>query len=295
VTAPRQAPQATASSAAASGRQASTAASQASTAASQAARAEEVRGLIDAKLADIAGETDHYGILGLERDAADVAIRRVYFELAKKLHPDRLRAVGVTDSPAAAQRVFARINEAFGVLSSATRRAEYDRILAAGGERKVAEREREAEDLATRALSAEQHFLQGEMLGRRNKWDEAYADFARAVELSPEEAEYHALLAWAVWCRTPEASRGEVLSDVYRGFREATKLSAKCVPAFLYRGRVAQTVGDEELALECFRRVVSLDPSHQEANLNVRLIERRMSRRSEKRGLFSRLKGNGDD
>lgn len=65
----------------------------------------------------------HYEILGVGSQAESETIRKAYRRLARKHHPD------VSDSPDAHEDM-ARINEAFETLIDATRREEYDALLA---------------------------------------------------------------------------------------------------------------------------------------------------------------------
>ncbi len=70
--------------------------------------------------------TDYYELLGVARDADEGTIKRAYRQLARKYHPD------VADDKAAAENHFKAINEAYEVLSDATKRANYDRFGHAG-------------------------------------------------------------------------------------------------------------------------------------------------------------------
>ncbi len=70
--------------------------------------------------------TDYYEVLGVARDADEGTIKRAYRQLARKYHPD------VADDKAAAENRFKAINEAYEVLSDATKRANYDRFGHAG-------------------------------------------------------------------------------------------------------------------------------------------------------------------
>ena len=63
---------------------------------------------------------DYYKMLGVGRDADQVAIERAYRRLALKYHPDRNKA------PRAAAR-FLEIQEAYAVLSDPEKRLTYDR------------------------------------------------------------------------------------------------------------------------------------------------------------------------
>jgi DnaJ-class molecular chaperone len=64
---------------------------------------------------------DLYQQLGIKRGASEAEVKKAYRSLAKQLHPDRNK-----DNPQAADR-FARVTQAYDILSDKDRRAKYDR------------------------------------------------------------------------------------------------------------------------------------------------------------------------
>jgi molecular chaperone DnaJ len=64
---------------------------------------------------------DYYDVLGVSRDASESELKSAFRNLARKYHPD------VSDAPDAEEK-FKEINEAYGVLSDADKRAAYDRF-----------------------------------------------------------------------------------------------------------------------------------------------------------------------
>ncbi len=70
---------------------------------------------------------NYYEILGVDRNCDEQELRKRYRKLAMKYHPDHN-----PDDPAAQER-FKEIAEAYGVLSDAQKRKQYDRFLAYGG------------------------------------------------------------------------------------------------------------------------------------------------------------------
>lgn len=64
---------------------------------------------------------DYYEVLGVSRDASESDLKTAFRNLARKYHPD------VNDAPDAEEK-FKEINEAYGVLSDADKRAAYDRF-----------------------------------------------------------------------------------------------------------------------------------------------------------------------
>jgi molecular chaperone DnaJ len=67
-------------------------------------------------------EKDYYKVLGVDKDATAEEISKAYRKLARELHPDAR-----PDDPTAEER-FKEVSEAYGVLSNAEKRKEYDRI-----------------------------------------------------------------------------------------------------------------------------------------------------------------------
>lgn len=66
---------------------------------------------------------DHYGVLGIPRDAAAAAIKRAYRACAKRDHPDVHREPA---AKARAEERFKDVASAYAVLSNPERRREYD-------------------------------------------------------------------------------------------------------------------------------------------------------------------------
>lgn len=62
---------------------------------------------------------DHYGVLGVERDASPEEIKKAYRKLARELHPD------VNPSPEASEK-FKDVTHAYDVLSDPKQRQQYD-------------------------------------------------------------------------------------------------------------------------------------------------------------------------
>jgi len=65
---------------------------------------------------------DYYDVLGVERNASEADIKKAYWDLARKYHPDVN-----TDDPSAETK-FKEINQAYQVLSDEEKRAIYDRF-----------------------------------------------------------------------------------------------------------------------------------------------------------------------
>ncbi len=78
-------------------------------------------------------EKDFYAALGVPKDASAADIKKAYRKLAREFHPDK---TATNSDSAKAEERFKEVSEAYGVLSDATRRKEYDEarsLFGAGG------------------------------------------------------------------------------------------------------------------------------------------------------------------
>jgi curved DNA-binding protein CbpA len=89
---------------------------------------------------------DHYALLGVDRAADRKGVKRAYYELAGKFHPDKYFRKNLGGFKVRMEAIFARITLAHDTLSDRERRAEYDAYLA---DRR---RSRSAEELMADAL-----------------------------------------------------------------------------------------------------------------------------------------------
>lgn len=64
---------------------------------------------------------DHYEVLGVNRGASSSEIKRAYYRLAKKYHPD-------SNPDAAAKEMFTAINNSYQVLGDEQKRQQYDQF-----------------------------------------------------------------------------------------------------------------------------------------------------------------------
>jgi curved DNA-binding protein CbpA len=220
---------------------------------------------------------DHFELLGLAFEAPVEQVRAAYFQLARKLHPDKLAALGLPDTQRQAQRLFAQINTAFAVLTDPVRRQEYIGLQKRGGVAAVKAEENQAEALANRVLRAEEAFKQGEMALRREQFQQAVTSFMEAVELEPNEPEYQALLAWAKF--TVATDKNAVAHATRAALQKAADADFDAVTARFYLGRVERMLGREKEALQHFQAVLMLKPGHSEASSEARVLEQRLRKR----------------
>lgn len=218
-----------------------------------------------------------YQVLGLEPGADSAAVRSAFFHLAKRWHPDRL-APELEDLREEVTRAFARMTEAYQVLSNDEQRARYDANLEEGGN--------EEQEQVLAVLRAAAAFQRAEVLMKKRDELGALREARAAYEGDATQAEYKALYAWlASKERKPDA-----LDDLLSLLDEAVRDEPENVRIRWYRGQLFKRMGRGAQAIRDFRYIVSLAPGHLEAQREIRVYE--MRRRSESEtsasGLFAR-------
>jgi curved DNA-binding protein CbpA len=196
---------------------------------------------------------DHFEVLGVKRDAQPSQVKAAYFQLAKAYHPDAVAAAAGDEVRKLAAEVFARVSEAWGVLSDDDRRKEYLEELASGGPADL--------DVA-RIFEAENTFQTGTLLVKGRKYDEALKKFDEAIALNPDEAEFGMWKAWCEFLLSDDRKRTHAASA--RAIQQALERNPRCVPGHLFLGQMAKLTGELKAAERYLKRGLDLVPDNPE-------------------------------
>jgi len=143
-------------------------------------------------LTRVEGATTYYDMLGVGvlDDAAE--IRKMYFGLAKKFHPDKYHSEGAAIRKRV-QNAFTEISQAHETLKDTRSREVYDyRMRNEITARKNAESSGESLSTSVQLLQASEAFDRGFNLLMNREVEEALPLLARAVHYAPKNARYHA-------------------------------------------------------------------------------------------------------
>lgn len=154
----------------------------------------ESSGGVDVFLARIKMARDHYEVLDVSRIATADEIKDAYHKLARQYHPDRFHQV---DAGLRAEigSAFARIAQAYEVLSDTGQRSGYDKKRgpqATVTTRPEPKKESSAPSVKKEDSRAEISFRRGMEALAQNQFDDAARWLAEAATLEPREARYRA-------------------------------------------------------------------------------------------------------
>jgi curved DNA-binding protein CbpA len=193
---------------------------------------------------------DYYQILRIWPTASDAAIKKAYFSLAKVYHPD------VADKTGAEQKEesvdFKLINEAYAVLSDATKRREFDEALRTHTGGGAAEPTKTDSD----KRSAQMAFDQAQAAIRQNRYDKAVVLLKSAIKYDDTNAAYYSWLGYSL------AVMKTRLHEARDACKKALEIEFYNADYHANLGYVYQQAGLKSTATECFKEAVKWDPQH---------------------------------
>ncbi len=220
-----------------------------------------IRDDISAKHASLASST-HYDLLGTNKTATDVQIKKAFFEMAKKYHPDHHHSPYLHDMRGLLEELYAKITKAYMVLSDPLSRRRYDFSLqteAPKGEIAApvnAEAEKESTELHTIKM-AKRHYREGKRYFDEMKYFDAIQCLREAVRRDPKKASYQTLLAKAL-VKNPRWKK-----QAEDHFQKALEIEPFNVDAILSLGGIYESSGLVQRAMKMYEEALSYDADNE--------------------------------
>ena len=184
---------------------------------------------------------DLYHALGVASTASTDEIRRSYYALARRYHPDM---------KAKAEQVFARITEAYATLSDHEERNRYDGELQSHHAGHGASTASDTTDLAR------ENFRRGRDELDRGRFAEALAFLMHACEQDPNRSEYFEYLG-ATQSRNPRLRK-----QAEESLLKAIALSPTNAGAYIQLAEIYERSGAADRAKEMYRKALAWDPDN---------------------------------
>jgi curved DNA-binding protein CbpA len=197
---------------------------------------------------------NYYQILDVTENASQEDIKKSYFRLARKYHPDLFSRELPSETVQKIDEVFDHITKAYQTLSDEKRKGDYDKELSAppGDERK------------NQAKEAEKRFRQGKTLFDQARYEEALVFLEQAVRLAQDKARYFMLLAMT------QTKLQVYRKEAEKNFIRATRLEPWNAEAFVGLGVLYKKEGLLIKAKKQFERALQIDPDHKIALRELR-------------------------
>jgi curved DNA-binding protein CbpA len=195
------------------------------------------------------GQLDFYQILGVGRAAGEEEIKKSYFKLARKYHPDRFGRQADSEIRDKIDAVFDAVTKAYRTLTSPDKRAMYSSKQAGPA----------PADDKDRGRNAEIRFRQGKTLFSQGRYEEALTLLEEAVRLKDDKGDYYLLLAMA------ESKVSSLSKKAERNFLRAIEIEAWNPEAYVGLGYLYKREGLALRARKQFEKALELDPEHKAA------------------------------
>jgi curved DNA-binding protein CbpA len=208
---------------------------------------------------------DYYKMLEVPRDAGVDLVRKQYFALAKRWHPDR--AIGeLAPLRPFVEQCFALFTTAQETLSDEKKRGVYLRQVQEGGGTPQADRKLEA------ILWAAKEHQKAEILIRQRNCEAAASLLSAAIEVVDDEPD---LLASYGWCLYNLPHSDGRISEMLTAVDRALAIEPKHDRAQYYKGMILTRAGKDAEAAVAFRKALELNPKNTDAQREVRLLDMR--------------------
>ena len=201
----------------------------------------------------------HYEVLGISRDASAAEVKRVYYDFARRYHPDRFRREADAPLHGRIEAAFARVARAYETLRNSGARATYDSKLASGiapAMQTVGNPTKASQESVSTREQAEARFRNGLAALKAGQSTAAINNFAAAAQVFPNEARYRAFYGHAL--SSNEKSRR--LAEVE--LQAALKLEPDNPDYRTMLGQLYKALGFQRRARAEAERALAAAPNH---------------------------------
>jgi len=194
-------------------------------------------------------EQNLYDVLGIAKSSGTDDIRRAYYALARRLHPDKFTREEIKLK---AEKVFRHITEAYSTLSKPETRKKYEDDLESTNRPQHHEKT-EPSDLAR------SNYRAGRDQFEKGHFGEALAFFQNACDQDPSKSEYFHYLGLT------QSKNPRWKKDAEANFLRALQIDPSNAVLYAQLGSIYAKGGLQSKAREMFRRALQWDPANREA------------------------------
>ena len=247
----------------------------------KAEQPEDPRADLDLFFTRAAGET-HYEVLGVTRSARGEEIKKAYYAIARRFHPDRFRRDADERLLARVEDAFGRVARAYDVLKDPKARAAYDLKIDRAATRPPAPAQTPAaadapkppappaspgspaQDAASRAAAK---FREGLAALERGEIEQALTCLAQAALQDPKQPHYHAHYGRALARDQRTRRRAEA------EFKTAVSLEPQNGDYRVMLAEFYRDVGLRSRAVAELEQALKLAPEHKQARRLLRDLQ----------------------
>jgi hypothetical protein len=211
------------------------------------------------ELLSVAATGTYYQLLRVTSDSPTLILKRNYYELVRKFHPDR--HAGEAELTQSLHTLMKAFTAAYKTLSDETARKEYDRRLVACGAYVLSGNESKSGKAAAEYLQQARECFQARNYGGSIGW------LRKAVEIQPNSSQYRELLARSL------AAVPSYRTEAIEQFEKAIEINPLSAAAHLQIAGLYQGIKRYSQARVHYEKVLGLDPENGKAREGLRLLD----------------------
>ncbi len=211
------------------------------------------------ELIALTGKGTYYQLLGVTSETPDIKLKKRYYLLARKYHPDN--HTGNPERISSLKNLMVLITEAYRTLASEEKRAAYDKRLADMGAFTIRRGKTGTQE------SVEDWFKRANDSLRARNFVGSIVWLRKCVEAEPDNAVYRAMLARSLG--TMPQYRDEAIEH----FRKAIDLDPWREPVYLQFAELFEKMQLHSRACAIYSKLLSVNPAHAKARQRLSALE----------------------
>jgi len=210
-------------------------------------------------LIELTGKGTYYQLLGVTSESPGSQVKKSYYSLARKFHPDN--HMGNRELIASLKDVMVVITEAYKTLANEEKRAAYDKRLAAMGAFSLRRGKTGTEESVEDWLKRANESLRAKNFVGSIVW------LRKCAEAAPEHAVYRAMLARSLG--TLPQYRNEAIEH----FRKAIELDPWQEPVYVQFAELFEKMELPARARTVYSKLLEINPTHAKARQRLAALK----------------------
>ena len=210
-------------------------------------------------LIELTGKGTYYQLLGVTSESPRIQVKKSYYSLARKFHPDN--HVGNRELITPLKNLMTVITEAYKTLENEEKRAAYDKCLAAMGAFSMHREKTESEKSVEEWLKRANECLRAKNFVGSIGW------LRKCLEAAPERALYHAMLARSL------ATLSQCRNEAIEHFQKAIDLDPWRESVYVQFAELLEKMQLSGRTRAVYTKLVEINPTHAKACERLAALE----------------------
>jgi DNA-binding response OmpR family regulator/tetratricopeptide (TPR) repeat protein len=223
-------------------------------------------------------DKNHYEVFGIKQVKFSIdLLKERYFAITRKFGPEVLMQLGGEEA-LLVEEILSKVATAYDTLTDVVKKERYDEMLGAD---KIGLGHK-GDDRFQAQVQAES----GKVFLEMEEWDNAERALQEAVNADPDNGDYLASLAWAIY-RNPKYTASLAMRNKAKQMLNKSITMERTAQAFAYKGWMLFEAGQESMAESEFNKALKLDARLSMARRGLRNLQEQQEQ--QKKGLFKRM------